>query len=592
MSSFVINTDTSAGQALSSGEFGFVAPTGSILAPVGSAVVINGTGTLISYGAMASTTAPGLMLNAVNATSVTIATTGSVVTGGIDLAAIAGTFTGNFALHVAGGVSGGQGIALTAAQTFSQVNIAIDGTVQGLGFAAGHAVALTLNTTSNAVISNTGMVSTAGTGATISATGNGTVTLTNTGNILNASVSQAAVDVAGALTLMNSGQIEGNVAVTQSANIFNSGSIQGNITLGSFNDVVRVSGLVMGDVLLGNGVNAFWQTGGRVLGTVYGGAGADTYHVDRSDTVLSDTTGGLDKVYASVSFRLTLGLEQLYLSGPLALTGIGSGLNNVIVGDAGDDILRGLGGDDSIDGGTGNNRLLGGFGNDTLRGGEGDDLIGAGSGADTVYVGYGSDTLLGGLGRDMVRFDALTDPLGVSFNLITNKALFTDMGTNLTFGGFEDVSGSNFGDSLTGNAFVNALYGLGGSDQIFGGAGNDLLSGGAQGDLLDGGTGEDVFLYNATNESAGAGLDTLQGFEPGVDLINLSPIDAASGGSDDAFVFVGSAAFSGLGAQVRYQRNEGAGTTLIEVRLAGSASDDMQIVLIGLFDLTGASFAL
>jgi Ca2+-binding RTX toxin-like protein len=590
MASFVINSGTTAGQTLDSAEFGFVAPTGSILAPVGSAVVVNATATLISYGAMASSTASGLQLNAVTDTSVTIAASGSVVTGGIDLPAISGTFLGNFALHTSGEVSGGRGISLTSAAGFAQVNVANDGTVQGLGITTGSALALTLNQTSSAVISNTGMMSTAGNGATISATGNGTVTLTNTGNILNASPLQAAIDVAGGLTLRNSGHIEGNIRATQSANIFNSGVISGNITLNSYNDVVRVSGIVMGDVLMGNGVNVFWLTGGRVMGTVCGGAGSDTYHVDRSDTQISDSTG-IDTVYASVDFRLTLGLEQLFLSGPRGMVGIGTGLANTIAGDTGDDSLRGLGGDDVLDGGAGNNRIIGGFGNDTLRGGEGDDLLAAGSGNDVVYVGYGNDTMMGGPGRDMLRLDVLTDPGGASVNLAMNKALFADMG-RLSFQAFEDVIGTAFGDTLTGNLLANALYGGSGNDMLYGGPGNDLVQGGAGADVMDGGLGADVFAYTAVADSSAAAPDTIANFLTAQDIINLTPIDAVPGGADDRFTFIGGADFTGTAAEVRCERNPGNGTTLIEVRLAGSATDDMRFILMGLYDLDVFNFAL
>ena len=69
-------------------------------------------------------------------------------------------------------------------------------------------------------------------------------------------------------------------------------------------------------------------------------------------------------------------------------------------------------------------------------------------------------------------------------------------------------------------------------------------------------------------------------------------VDAIAGGGDDAFGFIGTQAFSGSGSCVRYQRNEAAGTTLISLRLAGSTSDDLQIVLTGLYDLTASSFVL
>ena len=589
MASFVITTNTTSGQLLDAGEFGFVAPAGSILAPVGSAVVLNGTATLISYGAMASATAVGLQLNSVTNTSVTIAATGSVITGGVDLAAVAGDFTGFFAFHNAGMISGGQGIDLVAAVS-SQINIANDGSLQGLGVTEGAAIALALNNTSSAVIANTGTLSTAGTGATVHTTGDGTVTLTNTGRILNASALAVAIDVAGSLTLRNAGYIEGDVAVTQSANIFNSGTIEGNILLNSFNDAVRISGLVMGDVRLGNGINAFWLTGGRVLGTVSGGAGSDSYHVDRSDVTIVDTTGGFDRVFASVDFRLSLGVEQLFLtSGPRGLVGIGSNWNNGIFGDAGADSLLGLAGNDNIDGGAGNNRIGGGFGEDTLAAGPGDDLLVGGGGNDVIRVGYGNDTLMGGTGIDRLSFDQITDLAGVTANLSTRKATFADAGF-MSFIGFEDLQGGAFNDTLTGDYGPNRLFGGSGADQLFGALGNDTLIGGAAGDLLTGGFGNDSFVYLAPSDSAGSGLDTLQGFQPGYDLIDLSAIDAVAGGTDDAFAFIGAAGFSAGQAEVRASPSNG--TTLVEVRLAGSFVDDLQIVLTGLYTLSGAHFIL
>ena len=589
MASFVITTNTTAGQILDGDEFGFVGPTGSILAPVGSAVVLNTTATLISYGAMASATAVGLQLNAVTNTSVTIAASGSVVTGGVDLAAVAGDFTGFFSFHNAGAIFGGQGIDLVAAVS-SQINIANDGSLQGLGVTQGAAIALALNTTSGAVIVNTGTLSTAGTGATVAVSGDGIVTLTNTGKILNASALAVAVDVAGGLTLRNSGYIEGDVAVTQSANIFNSGTIEGNLLLNSFNDAVRISGLVMGDVRLGNGVNAFWLTGGRVMGSVSGGAGNDTYHVDRSDVIIADTTGGFDRVYSSVDFHLSFGVEQLILTGgPRGLVGIGTNWANQMFGDAGDDSLRGLGGNDSIDGSAGNNRISGGFGDDTLLAGPGDDLLSGGSGNDLIRVGYGNDTLQGGLGTDRLSFDMITDPGGVDGNLTTLKATFADAGL-MAISGFEDMLGSAFNDTLTGDLGPNWLLGGAGADMLYGGAGNDRLTGGAMGDVLNGGLGNDSFVYVAASESAGFDLDTLQGFQPGFDVIDLSQIDAFPGGADNAFGFIGSAGFTAGQAEVRAFQT--AGTTVVEVRLAGSIIDDMQIVLSGLFALTAENFVL
>lgn len=594
MASFVVTTDIQSGQNLSAGEFGFVAGNGSVLAPVGSATVLAGTATLVAYGALGASTASALVLKDAGSTSVTIAPTGSVVTGANDLAAISGGFAGPLALHLSGMISGGQGVSLTASTTFSAINIGNDGTLQGLGLTTGHAIALTLNQGSTAVISNTGMISTAGSGATIKVAGQwGAVTLTNTGDIVNASASQAAIEVTGDFCLRNSGRIEGGVTVKDGmADIFNGGTLHGDIKLSGYADFVRISGLVMGNVMMGDGLNVFWQTGGRVMDTVYGGFGDDTYHVDRSDTAISDTTGGADVVYASCSFRLTAGLEKLVLLGPTGLVGTGNAGANVILGDAGDDVMWGLGGNDALNGAEGNNRLMGGAGLDTLRAGDGNDRLDGGAGGDVVYAGYGNDTLLGGGGRDMLRFDELTGLSGVTVNLATNKASFEDQGDTFRIAGFEDLFGSAFADTMTGSALANTLAGGGGADTLFGGAGDDTLVGGAQGDVIDGGLGADVFVYIAMSDSAMGGADTIQGFDIAQDRIDLSMLDAVPGGADDLFSFIGAQVFGSGGSCVRYQRNEAAGTTLIELHLAGSTSDDFQIVLTGLYDLTAANFVL
>jgi Ca2+-binding RTX toxin-like protein len=421
----------------------------------------------------------------------------------------------------------------------------------------------------------------------------GGTTLTNTGDILNASATQCAIDVVGDLTLRNSGRIEGGMTVKDGmADITSSGSVHGDIKLSGCADIVRISGVVMGNVTLGDGANVFWQTGGRVMDTVCGGFGDDTYHVDRSDTVISDTKGGIDVVYASASFRLAAGLENLLLLGPQPLTGMGNAGANMIHGDTGDDVIWGLGGNDILIGGEGNNRLIGGTGADTLRGGEGSDRIAGGQGDDTVYVGLGKDKLFGGAGRDVLRFDELTTVSGVTANLATHKASFEDQGDGFRFIRFEDLVGTAYADTLTGSDVANSLAGGDGADTLSGGAGDDVLIGGAQGDVMSGGLGADTFVYISKTDSPMGGVDMIQGFDKGQDKIDLSAIDAVLGGADDALGFIGSQAFGAGGACVRYQRNDAGGTTLIELCLAGSSSPDMQIVLGGLHDLTAASFVL
>ena len=145
MASFGVTTDIQSGQSLSAGEFGFVAAQGSIVATSGPAVEVNATATLLSYGVLAALNASTIVLNDARSTSVTIGAAGSVVTRSINLAAISGSFSDQVALHFSGIVSGGMGLNLTASKTLSTLNIGNDGVLRGLGFAAGHAIALTLN---------------------------------------------------------------------------------------------------------------------------------------------------------------------------------------------------------------------------------------------------------------------------------------------------------------------------------------------------------------------------------------------------------------------------------------------------------------
>jgi Ca2+-binding RTX toxin-like protein len=95
------------------------------------------------------------------------------------------------------------------------------------------------------------------------------------------------------------------------------------------------------------------------------------------------------------------------------------------------------------------------------------------------------------------------------------------------------------------------LFGGAGNDTITGSAGNDILSGGLGGDSLRGGAGSDTFLYRSVLDSSAQGdRDSIQDFTAG-DRIDLSAIDGISGGGDDAFSFIGSAAFGNHAGELR-----------------------------------------
>ncbi len=195
--------------------------------------------------------------------------------------------------------------------------------------------------------------------------------------------------------------------------------------------------------------------------------------------------------------------------------------------------------------------FVGGFGpfgdsgNDTVRGGEGNDMI---------YGSDGSDQYYGGNGVDMVDYMGAIDTtgalVGVTVNLSTGTAS-DGTGTDMLVG-IENVTGTDYADSIVGDSGFNILIGNVGADTIDGGAGldfasyrnatgavtaslatgtssgadgadvlvniealegsvwNDRLSGDATGNMLDGGAGNDTLEGGAGNDSltGGSGDDT------------------------------------------------------------------------------------
>lgn len=262
-------------------------------------------------------------------------------------------------------------------------------------------------------------------------------------------------------------------------------------------------------------------------------------------------------------------------------------------------------------------RIFAGRGNDILIGGAGND--GFLFGADGNFTG--ADRVNGGAGIDSV---ALRGPYAGGGSVLFQANSLTSIeviallsGHTNEFGGFIDLTGFDYrlvmadGNVAAGQQLIIAAGNLRGNEslefdgraetngtfRVFAGAGNDLLLGGAGADtlygglgadLLDGGPGGDTYIYLAAAESAPGAEDEIN-FSAG-DRINLSAIDANTGTPQEAFAFVGAAAFSGAGGELRaYQAN---GQWFVEGDIDGDKAADFVIIVNSANPLVATDFVL
>jgi Ca2+-binding RTX toxin-like protein len=277
----------------------------------------------------------------------------------------------------------------------------------------------------------------------------------------------------------------------------------------------------------------------------------------------------------------------------------GSDLSDGMNGFNGDDRMFGFGGNDNMHGDGGNDKLHGGLGNDSLDGGL------DGSPLDDKFAAD-ADLLDGGEGIDTATYSQVQH--GVSVNLLQGITL--GQGNVDALVSIENVTGTNFNDSLIGDGGNNGLQGADGIDFLDGGAGNDNLNGGigndtlkgnigddilvgsSGADKLDGGGGADLFRYFLASDSGiGAGKrDVIADFQHGVDKIDLHFIDAKAGSSGNQdFIFKASNDFSADG-QVRVI-TEG-DHTLVQLNTIGTGVAEAEIELSGHINLSASDFLL
>src|SRR5262249_6916632 len=148
-----------------------------------------------------------------------------------------------------------------------------------------------------------------------------------------------------------------------------------------------------------------------------------------------------------------------------------------------------------------------------------------------------------------------------AFVSIASLAANVEKLTLMPQGGAIDGTANGLDNRLNGNDANNVLTALAGNDVINGLGGADHIIGGAGLDNIPGGDGNDVFVYQAVSDSGltGATRDLINDFVQAQDTIDLSAIDAVTGGSDNAFTLIGTSAFTHVAGQLRYDLIDAAG---------------------------------
>jgi hypothetical protein len=194
------------------------------------------------------------------------------------------------------------------------------------------------------------------------------------------------------------------------------------------------------------------------------------------------------------------------------------------------------------------------------------------------YAPYyaGTDTFATVSGDKLVDFSNPTDSINALAAYVAPTAKVVS-GTSAGAG----AAGSD-PVTLLGNGYVSAHLGVSGPSEtnFVGGAGQQLLFGGQ---------GANILTYLAI----GDGGDLSSAFDPAKDVIDLSRVDAdITKAGVQNFTFIGSAQFSGSGAEVRYQLDPANDRTLVQAALGGDSTPDFSLTLGGLVPLAAANFAL
>ncbi len=278
----------------------------------------------------------------------------------------------------------------------------------------------------------------------------------------------------------------------------------------------------------------------------------------------------------------------------------GSNFNDTLTGNGGSNVLNGGGGNDTLDGVGGTDTAsysgatVGVTVNLALTAAQ--NTVGAGTDTlknlenltgsnfnDTLLGNAGNNVLNGGVGVDTVSY--ANAATGVTVNLgLTTAQNTVGAGTD-TLLNMENLTGSNFNDTLTGNIGSNALVGGVGTDQLNGGAGIDTLTGG---------TGLDSFVFNTTL-NATTNKDTITDFNVVDDTLVLENAifsKFTATGALPAGTFVSGAGAAAADANDFLLYNTTTGTLSYDADGNGAGAGVAVVTLVGNPALTVADFTI
>ena len=321
----------------------------------------------------------------------------------------------------------------------------------------------------------------------------------------------------------------------------------------SLDNIENITGSKYSDSLTGDG-SANVLTGGKGDDILEGLAGGDTLWGEAGSDTLS---------YASSNAAVTVNLAAGTASGGHAAGDKFGGIENLI-GSAHADTLTGHANANVIEGGGGGDTMNGAAGSDTLiytgssaavtvtinsgTGSGGDaqgdtntnfenilgsahaDTLTGDSSANVIEGGAGGDTLDCAGGTDTLIYAGSNAAVTVSLNDGTGSGGEAD---GDTISNCENITGTDYDDTLTGDGSANVLTGGKGDDMLEGLAGGDTLWGEAGNDTLSYASSNaavTVILADGTASGGHAAGDTWGGIE---NLIGSAHADTLTGDSKD-----------------------------------------------------------